>query len=85
MMRIALIVSAFLSLFLFPFSFSVAMAIAAAVVAPLTPLALGIFADLLYFAPRASIVPLYTCLGALLALGAFGARKFFETSIVSPR
>lgn len=85
MIRTALIVAAFFSLFFFPFPFALTIALAAAITSPLAPLALGIFADLLYYAPNASVVPLYTGLGALTALCSFGIRRFVESSIISPR
>ncbi|HUQ29972.1 MAG TPA: hypothetical protein VM103_00405 [Candidatus Paceibacterota bacterium] len=83
MTRPLIISFAFVSLFFFPFSFWMMAALAAAVSAPLAPFAIGIFADLLYYAPHASVVPLYTCGGAVLALVSFALRKFIETNIIS--
>ena len=81
-LRAALIFSALISLFVFPAPVSAALALAAAFVSPLSAVALGVLADMLYFTPQTYAFWLYTVLGALTAIAAFLARRFVETRIV---
>ena len=66
MMQGILTVFTFMSAMLFPWPFTVALAFVSSFTEPLVPLAVGIFADTLYYAPHAYTLPLFTICGAIL-------------------
>ena len=82
MMRGTLVVLSFISTIFFPWLFTVLLALAAALLEPLTPLALGLFADTLYYPPQAHAFPLFTLYGALVTALAFFVRSRLKTSII---
>lgn len=82
MIRLVLIVFALGSVVFFPWPLALLASMAAAVVSPLAPLAAGILADTLSFAPHAYALPLGTLVGATLALVAWLARIFFKARIM---
>jgi hypothetical protein len=82
MMRGILTLSTFISVVLFPWPFSVLLALVASGVEPLVPLAVGIFADTLYYTPQAGAVPLFTLYGAVATALALLVRSQLKTGII---
>ncbi len=62
-----LTITAFASAVLFPWPLTVLLALAASFFEPLAPLAVGLFADTLYYAPGAGSLPVYTLYGLLVS------------------
>lgn len=60
MIALCLIIGAFLSVIYFPWQLSALVLLALAFVDPLGAIAVGLFADLLYYNPQAQIVPFFT-------------------------
>ncbi len=83
--RATIILSAIASLFVFPAVVSGLLALLAGIVSPLSVLAIGLFADILYYVPGIHPPFLYSTLGALAALLSYSVRRFFETSIIASR
>lgn len=73
---------AFISTILFPWPLTVLLTLGVSVYEPLVPLAIGIFADTLYYTPQAGVLPLFTIYGALLTIVAFFVRSRLKTSII---
>ena len=65
MTKIILTIFTFIAVLLFPWPAAALLALATASIVPLVPLATGIFADALYYAPHASLFPHFTLWGAL--------------------
>lgn len=80
MMRGFATVAAFFSVVFFPWPVTVVVTLAAAIVVPLVPLAVGIFADTLYYTPHVFSLPLGTIIGALVTVLAFFFRKRFRSA-----
>ena len=81
-MRGILTLSTFISVVFFPWPLSVLLALVASGVEPLVPLAVGIFADTLYYTPQAGGVPLFTLYGAVATVLALFVRSQLKTSII---
>ncbi len=62
-----LTLSTFVSVILFPWPLSVLLAIVASFFEPLVPIAAGIFADTLYWAPRTGALPTFTLYGLVVS------------------
>lgn len=82
MIRGTLTIFTFVSTILFPWPLTAILAIVASVFEPLVPLAAGLFADTLYYAPQSGAIPLFTLCGALLTIVAFFVRSRLKTSII---
>lgn len=82
MMRGILTVSTFISVILFPWPFSVLLAFISAPFVPLVPFAAGIFADTLYYAPHANLLPVFTIAGAFFSVAALFVRSRLMTGII---
>ena len=82
MIRGTLTILTFLSVLLFPWPLAVLLSLAAALFEPLVPLAAGLLADTLYYAPAPGALPLFTLGGAFLSLLAFLVRRRLNTSII---
>jgi hypothetical protein len=82
MIRGLLTVLAFISVLLFPWPFTVLLVLVAAFFEPLVPLAIGIFADTLYYTPHAGAFPVLWLYGALLTGVAYFVRSRIKTSII---
>lgn len=82
MMRGILTLSTLASVILFPWPLSVLLALASAIVEPLVPLAVGIFADTLYYTPQARALPLFTICGAVVTIIAFLVRSQLSKGII---
>ena len=81
-MRGVLTLLTFVSVVLFPWPCTVLLVLAGAYTEPLVPLAVGLFADTLYYAPQAHALPLYTLYGAVVTVGAFFVRSRLQASII---
>ncbi len=82
MMRGALTFLTLASVALFPWPLTAALALTASSLEPLVPLAAGIFADALYYAPQAHAMPLFTLVGATCTAAAFFVRSRVRASIM---
>lgn len=82
MIRGLLTLSALISTVLFPWPLTALLGIVAAIFEPLVPLAVGIFADTLYWSPQLGTIPLLTLCGALATILAFFVRSRLETRII---
>lgn len=82
MMPGVLTLLAFVSTIFFPWPFTAALAVTAALFEPLVPLAVGLFADTLYYAPHAGTLPVFTFYGAVVAVLAFFVRNRLKAGII---
>lgn len=82
MMRGALTFLTLASVALFPWPLAAILALFASSLEPLMPLAAGMFADALYYAPQAHATPLFTLVGAACTLAAFFVRSRVRASLV---
>ena len=82
MIRGMLTVLTFVSVILFPWPLSVALAFASSLYVPLVPLAAGLFADTLYYAPQANLLPWFTICGALISGAALFVRSRLSEGII---
>jgi hypothetical protein len=78
MMRGVFTLLAFASTILFPWLCTVLLTLGLAVFEPLLPLAIGLFADTLYYAPQAGL-PLFTLYGLLATVLVFLVRTRLKT------
>lgn len=83
MIRGALTILSFVSTVLFSWPLSVIIALAAAFFEPMVPLAVGLFADTLYYTPQASAIPAFTLYGAIVTAIAFFVRSRLSTGIIN--
>lgn len=83
MIRGTLTILAFISTVLFPWPLTVILALVASIFDPLVPLAVGLFADTLYYVPHTGTIPLFTLYGALATIAAFFVRSRLKTGIIS--
>lgn len=60
-----LTLSTLVSVVLSPWPLTLCLALVSSLVEPLVPLAVGLLADTLYFAPHSGAIPLYTVYGGL--------------------
>lgn len=72
----------FVSAALFPWPLTAFLALALSFSEPLLPLAAGLFVDVLYYAPHAQALPLFTLSGALATVSAFLVRSRLKASII---
>ena len=82
-MRGVFTLGSFISVVFFPWICTILVTFVAAFFEPLVPVAVGIFADTLYYTPTAAVVPLYTILGALLTIIALFVRTRLWTGTLS--
>lgn len=80
MMRGLFTILTLVSVVFFPWPLTALLALGSASLEPLVPLAAGIFADTLYYAPQARALPFFTFIGLLCTLAAFFVRSRFRTS-----
>ncbi len=74
MMRGTLTILCFVSTIIFPWPLTVLLSLAAASLEPLVPLAVGLFADTIYYSPQTGVAPIFTLCGALITGAAFFVR-----------
>jgi len=72
----------FVSVIFFPWPFTVLLVLVSSCTEPLVPLAVGIFADTLYYAPSVGTLPLFTLYGAVVTIIAFFVRSRLRTGII---
>ena len=72
----------FFSTIFFPWIFTVVLALVTSLLEPLIPLAIGLFADTLYYSPSAEIIPFFTLYGAIASIVASFVRSRLKTSII---
>lgn len=82
MIRGVLIFCALIAVVWFPWPYAVVMTLLAAVASPLAPLAVGLFAEGVYFTPHVYAFPIWLMVGALGTSAAFFVHRFVETSIM---
>jgi hypothetical protein len=73
---------AFISAILFPWPMTVLIVLVSSFFVPLLPLAIGIFADALYYTPTAIAVPVFTLVGIVVTCVAFLVRSRLQTSTI---
>ncbi|MCR4334079.1 MAG: hypothetical protein NUV60_03675 [Patescibacteria group bacterium] len=77
-----LTIGTFVSVILFPWPLSALLAVGASFFEPLVPLAVGLFADALYFVPHVGAWPVYSAWGLILTATALFVRGRLSTSII---
>jgi hypothetical protein len=77
-----LTVSSFISVVLFPWPLSALLALVAAFFEPLVPVAAGLFADTLYYAPQAGAWPVFTLYGLVVSSVIVLVRSRLSTGII---
>jgi hypothetical protein len=75
MSNLLLTVGSFVSAVLFPWPITGLVALATAYFEPLVPLAVGLFADTLYYTPQASSAPWFSVFGLVVTIGAVVLRS----------
>lgn len=83
MMRSFTTLLSFISVIFFPWPFTALLALLVSLSEPLVPLAVGIFADTLYYDPSASLFPLFTVCGGVATVGALFIRSRLRRGPVS--
>ncbi|MEK7114201.1 MAG: hypothetical protein AAB850_01490 [Patescibacteria group bacterium] len=81
MMRGLLTMATFISVVLFPWPLTAFLAIVSAFFEPFVPLAVGLFADTLYYLPREGAWPLSTLFGAGITVIALFVRSRLRADI----
>lgn len=81
-MRPVLTFFAFVSAILFPWQITAIFVVALSFFVPLLPLAVGIFADTLYYTSRASVLPWFTLLGTALTIITIFVRSRLQASTI---
>ncbi len=75
MMRGTLTLATLASVIFFPWPLTVLLALVSAPFEPLVPLAAGLFADTLYYAPSSGGFPVLTLFGAIATVAVFFVRS----------
>jgi hypothetical protein len=73
----------FVSVVFFPWPLTAILALIAAFFIPLLPLAVGIFADTLYYTQHAALLPFFTLYGAIATVVAILVRSRLRASIIN--
>ena len=81
-MRGVLTLFTFVSVICFPWPFTALLALVSSLIEPLVPLAVGMFADTLYYAPSAGAWPFFTLAGAVATTIALLVRSRLRTSSI---
>jgi hypothetical protein len=82
MMRGILTLFTFVSVIFFPWPFTALLALVSSLTEPLVPLAVGMFADTLYYAPSAGALPFFTLAGAVATTIALLVRSRLRAGII---
>ena len=77
-----LTIATFISVILFPWPLSVLLAVVTSFFEPLVPIAAGLFADTLYWAPYAGALPTFTLYGLTLSVIAVLVRSRLSAGII---
>lgn len=78
-----LTILAIISTVFLPWSLTAIVTLVAAFFEPLVPLAIGLFADTLYFVPQSGSFPLFTLYGAIVTAISFLVRSQLSDSIIN--
>ncbi len=82
MIRGLLVLLTFVSAVLFPWPLTVVLALFSSLSLPLLPLAIGLFIDILYYAPQTGAWPLATLCGIAATSAAILVRRRLRTGII---
>lgn len=82
MIRGTLAIFSMVATILFPWPFTVLLTLAASLLEPLLPLAVGLFADTLYYSPQAGGIPVFTLYGAVATVLATFVRSRLKAGII---
>jgi hypothetical protein len=82
MMRGILVFMSFISTIFSPWIITAILVFAVSLLDPLVPLAIGLFADTLYYTSSAETIPLLTLYGAIVSLIASFVRNRLSASII---
>lgn len=77
-----MVVGIYISTIFFPWPLTALLAIFSSFSEPLVPLAVGVFADVLYYSPQTSVWPVCTILGAVCTAVALFVHSQLRTSIM---
>lgn len=77
-----LTIATFVSVLFFPWPLSALLALIASCFEPLVPLAAGLFADTLYYAPSAGALPTFTLYGLVVSIVAALVRSRLRASSI---
>lgn len=80
--RAILAFSTMVAVAIFPWSVAAFLALASSIFEPILPLSAGLFADVLYYEPRAGALPFFTLGGAVATALAFIVRKLLRASTI---
>lgn len=83
MIRAILTIVTFISVIFFPWPLTAALALLSSPLSPLLPLAIGLFADTLYYIPQSGAWPLLTLYGAIVTCVAIIVRRKLRTGIIN--
>jgi hypothetical protein len=82
MMRGLFAVLALASVLFFPWPVPALLALSIALYEPLLPLAAGLFADTVYFAPHAAFMPYFTLAGLAVTVMSYLVRRRLSAGII---
>lgn len=82
MMRGTFTIVSLVSVIFFPWPLTALLALVAAFIEPLAPLAVGLFADTLYYAPSTGALPFFTLVGAVATTIALLVRSRLRASTI---
>lgn len=77
-----LTVLALISATFFPIPYTIALALSAAFVEPLTPLAVGLLLEALYYDPLTAHLPVYALIGAVVTVVSYFVRSQLRSGII---
>ena len=81
-MKYVFIIAAFLSPFLFPYPLTLVLSAVASFFFPPVAFLVGLLAEILYFTPQASLVPIAALGGLLISVLALFVRRFAKARII---
>ncbi|HVM58747.1 MAG TPA: hypothetical protein VMT80_00205 [Candidatus Paceibacterota bacterium] len=82
MIRGLFVILTLASVAVFPWPVPAVLALSVAVYEPLVPLAAGLFADTLYYAPHAAFIPYFTLAGLLVSVASYLVRRRLRAGII---
>lgn len=81
-MRVMSIILALIALFIFPWQVALIAVFGASLLTPLSGIALGIIADLVYYVPGAAFLPYFSLFGLAATVIGFLVQRFVKTRII---
>ncbi len=76
------IILTFISAIFFPWLFTVFLVLGVSIFEPLTPLAVGVFVDAVYYIPNTGVFLLFTIYGLVVTVIMFLVRSRLKTGII---